>query len=133
MKLTNLNQKIILKTGLFGIFIGVSTTLGWSQQKELYILILMIIATIFYLKNKLKSNIFLHSLIIGLSWGIDSSLIQIIFLETFIINNPNYANGIISIPNINSRLFLLIFGLFWGLISSILIWISVYFIRKLIE
>jgi len=129
--LTNLNQKIILKTGLFGIFIGVSTTLGWSQQKELYILILMIIATIFYLKNKLKSNIFLHSLIIGLSWGIDSSLIQIIFLETFIINNPNYANGIISIPNINSRLFLLIFGLFWGLISSILIWISVYFIRKL--
>jgi|TARA_Y100000385_G_C12957225_1_gene578088 hypothetical protein len=131
MKLTNLNQKIILKTGLFGIFIGVSTTLGWSQQKELYILILMIIATIFYLKNKLKSNIFLHSLIIGLSWGIDSSLIQIIFLETFIINNPNYANGIISIPNINSRLFLLIFGLFWGLISSILIWISVYFIRKL--
>ena len=126
-----LNQKIILKTGLFGIFIGVSTTLGWSQQKELYILILMIIATIFYLKNKLKSNIFLHSLIIGLSWGIDSSLIQIIFLETFIINNPNYANGIISIPNINSRLFLLIFGLFWGLISSILIWISVYFIRKL--
>ena len=131
MKLTNLNQKIILKTGLFGIFIGVSTTLGWSQQKELYILILMIIATIFYLKNKLKSNIFLHSLIIGLSWGIDSSLIQIIFLETFIINNPNYANGIISIPNINSRLFLLTFGLFWGLISSILIWISVYFIRKL--
>ena len=129
--MTNLNQKIILKTGLFGIFIGVSTTLGWSQQKELYILILMIIATIFYLKNKLKSNIFLHSLIIGLSWGIDSSLIQIIFLETFIINNPNYANGIISIPNINSRLFLLIFGLFWGLISSILIWISVYFIRKL--
>ena len=105
MKLTNLNQKIILQTGIFGVFMGISTTLGWCQEKEIYILIVMIIATILYLKKNLSSYIFLHSIIIGLSWGFDCSLIQIIFIDTFLINNPFYANLINSIAKINTSFF----------------------------
>ena len=131
MKLTNLNQKIILQTGIFGVFMGFSTTLGWCQEKEIYILIVMIIATILYLKKNLSSYIFLHSIIIGLSWGFDCSLIQIIFIDTFLINNPFYANLINSLAEINTSIFLLLTGIFWGLISGIIIWISLYLMRKL--
>ena len=88
MNLTSLNQKIILKTGVFGIFMGFSTTLGWCQEKEIYILIIMITATILYLKNKLKKDLFIHCIIIGLFWGFDCSLVQVLFFKTYSINNP---------------------------------------------
>ena len=129
MNLTNLNQKIILKTGIFGIFMGISTTLGWCQEKEIYILIIMIIATILYLKNKLKKDLFIHCIIIGLSWGFDCSLIQIIFIDTYLINNPFYANFIKSMFNINSGFLLILIGIFWGIISGITMWISLHLIR----
>ncbi len=131
MNLTNLNQKIILKTGIFGILMGISTTLGWCQEKEIYILFIMIIGTILYLKKNLNSYIFSHSIIIGLSWGFDCSLIQIIFIDTYLINNPFYANIINSITNINSSFILILIGVFWGLISGTIIWISLYLTRKL--
>ena len=131
MKLTNLNQKIILQTGIFGVFMGISTTMGWCQEKEIYILIVMIIVTVLYLKKNLSSYIFLHSIIIGLSWGFDCSLIQIIFIDTFLINNPFYANLINSLAEINTSIFLLLTGIFWGLISGTIVWISLYLIRKL--
>ena len=131
MKLTNLNQKIILQTGIFGVFMGISTTMGWCQEKEIYILIVMIIGTVLYLKKNLSSYIFLHSIIIGLSWGFDCSLIQIIFIDTFLINNPFYANLINSLAEINTSIFLLLTGIFWGLISGTIVWISLYLIRKL--
>ena len=122
MNLTNLNQKIILKTGIFGILMGISTTLGWCQEKEIYILFIMIIGTILYLKKNLNSYIFSHSIIIGLSWGFDCSLIQIIFIDTYLIN---------SMTNINSSFLLILTGLIWGLISGIIIWFSLYLMRKL--
>ena len=131
MNLTNLNQKIILQTGIFGIFLGISSTLGWCQEKEIYILIVMIFATIIYLKKKLNKNLLIHSLIIGLSWGFDCSLVQVIFMNTFLYNNLSYANEIALIPNINSRLLLITIGLFWGIVSGITIWIFVYLSRKL--
>ena len=131
MNLTNLNQKIILQTGIFGIFLGISSTLGWCQEKEIYILIVMIFATIIYLKKKLNKNLLIHSLIIGLSWGFDCSLVQVIFMNTFLYNNLSYANEIALIPNINSRLLLITIGLFWGIVSGITIWIFVYLTRKL--
>lgn len=131
MKLTNLNQKIILQTGIFGVFMGISTTMGWCQEKEIYILIVMIIATVLYLKKNLSSYFFLHSLIIGLSWGLDCSLIQIIFFDNLLINNPFYANLINSFAKINGSVFLLFTGFFWGLISGTIVWISLYLIRKL--
>ena len=131
MKLTNLNQKIILQTGIFGVFMGISTTMGWCQEKEIYILIVMIIVTVLYLKKNLSSYIFLHSIIIGLSWGFDCSLIQIIFIDTFLINNPFYANLINSVAELNSSIFLLLTGIFWGFISGTIVWISLYLIRKL--
>ena len=129
MNLTNLNQKIILKTGVFGIFMGISTTLGWCQEKEIYILIVMLISTILYLKNKLKKDLFIHCIIIGLSWGFDCSLIQIIFIDTYLVNNPFYANFIKSMSNINSGFLLILIGIFWGIISGITMWISLHLIR----
>ena len=91
----------------------------------------MIIATVLYLKKNLSSYFFLHSLIIGLSWGLDCGLIQIIFFDTLLINNPIYANLINSLAKINGSIFLLLTGIFWGLISGTIIWISLYLIRKL--
>ena len=121
MNLTNLNQKIILKTGVFGIFMGISTTLGWCREKEIYILIVMIIATILYLKKNLNSYLFLHSIIIGLSWGFDCSLIQVIFFGTFTTNYPTVVSEILSISPNYPKIFLILIESFFGLMSGVII------------
>ena len=120
MNLTNLNQKIILQTGIFGVFMGISTTLGWCQEKEIYILIVMIIATISYLNKQLNSQILLHSIIIGLSWGFDCSLIQVIFFETYTTNNPIVFSEIISISRNYPKIVLILLGSFFGLMSGLI-------------
>ena len=120
MNLTNLNQKIILQTGIFGVFMGISTTLGWCQEKEIYILIVMIIATILYLNKQLNSQILLHSIIIGLSWGFDCSLIQVIFFETYTTNNPIVFSEIISISRNYPKIVLILLGSFFGLMSGLI-------------
>ena len=131
MNLTSLNQKIILKTGVFGIFMGFSTTLGWCQEKEIYILIIMITATILYLKNKLKKNLFIHCIIIGLSWGFDCSLVQVLFFKTYSINNPFLLNEIIHITSFRPKLVVIVIGVFIVLSSGFLIYFLFNIIKKI--
>ena len=109
---------------------GISTTLGWCQEKEIYILIIMIIATILYLKNKLKKDLFIHCIIIGLSWGFDCSLVQVLFFKTYSINNPFLLNEIIHITSFRPKLVVIVIGVFIGLSSGFLIYFLVNILKK---
>ena len=131
MNLTSLNQKIILKTGVFGIFMGFSTTLGWCQEKEIYILIIMIIATILYLKNKLKKDLFIHCIIIGLSWGFDCALVIVLFFKTYHLNNPLFVNELLNISSSYPKTILIATCLLAGTFSGFLIYILIYILKKL--
>ena len=87
MNIQELNNKIIIKTGLFGLFVGVVTLFGWSQITLPLIYVIMIIFTIFYLKENLKDKILVHCVIIGFTWGLDWSIVQLLFFDTFYSNN----------------------------------------------
>jgi len=68
MNIQELNNKIIIKTGLFGLFVGVVTLFGWSQITLPLIYVIMIIFTIFYLKENLKDEILVHCVILVFTW-----------------------------------------------------------------
>ena len=126
-----LNQKIIIKTSLFGVIIGIISVLGLSQQSEPFLLTIMIISTSIYLYKNLKFKHLLHSIIIGLSWGIDCTLIQILFFKTFILNNPTYNSIFIKINYMNPKLLLLFLGIIIGLGSGLCIFSLIYLLSKL--
>ena len=130
MNIQELNNKIIIKTGFFGLFVGVVTLFGWSQITLPLINVIMIIFTIFYLKENLKDKILVHCLIIGFTWGLDWSIIQLLFFDTFYSNNLEFLSKIMSIESINLKFLLILTGILTGLASTFFLYIPIYLVNK---
>lgn len=130
MNIQELNNKIIIKTGLFGLFVGVVTLFGWSQITLPLIYVIMIIFTIFYLKENLKDKILVHCVIIGFTWGLDWSIIQLLFFDTFYSNNLEFLSQLMSIESINLKFLLILTGILTGLASTIFLYIPIYLVNK---
>ena len=122
MNFIALDQKTILKTGLFGAFMGVITTLGWAMNLELILLILMFIASSVMIKKNISHQLFIHCILIGLSWGLDCTIIQALFYDELINNNTNYNLLILENLFISAPLLLILTGLIFGIICGLILW-----------
>ena len=129
MNFIALDQKTILKTGLFGAFMGVITTLGWAMNLELILLILMFIASTVMIKRNISNQLFTNCIFIGLSWGLDCTIIQALFYDELINNNPNYNLDFLENLFISARLFLILIGLLLGIICGL----NLFVIQKIIR
>lgn len=130
MNIQELNNKIIIKTGLFGLFVGVVTLFGWSQITLPLIYIIMIIFTIFYLNENLKEKILVHCLIIGFTWGLDWSIVQLLFFNTFYSNNVEFLSLLINPETINIKFILILTGVLTGLGSTFCLYVPIYLVNK---
>ena len=131
MDFKDINQKIILQTSLFGVFMGIFSVLGWSQNSQPFIWLFTAVITSFYLYKNLKNGIFINCLIIGLSWGFDCALIIVLFFKTYHLNNPLLVNEILNISSSYPKTILITLGLLAGVFSGILIYIPIYILKKL--
>ena len=130
MDFKDINRKIILQTSLFGVFMGIFSVLGWSQNSQPFIWLFIAAITSFYLFKNLKNRIFIHCIIIGLSWGIDCALVMVLFFKTYQLNNPLFANELLNISSTYPRIILITIGLLVGIISVFLIYIPIYILKK---
>ena len=130
MDFKDINQKIILQTSLFGVFMGIFSVLGWSQNSQPFIWLFTAAITSFYLYNNLKNRIFIHCIIIGLSWGFDCALVMVLFFKTYQLNNPLFVNELLNI-SYYPRTILIATGLSLGIFLGFLIYIPIYFFKKL--
>ena len=131
MNLKNINQKILIQTSLFGVFMGISTVLGWSQNSQVFLWAFTGILTSIYLYNNLTHHFFFHCLIIGLSWGVDCSLVQVLFFKTYYLNNSHFVNELHNISSSSPRITLVALGMSAGLVSGFLIYIPIYILKKI--
>ncbi len=129
--MSNINQRIILKAGSFGLIMGILNTLGFTQEFERYIWIIIMIGAALIIATKIKSKIFIHCLLIGLCWGLDTTFIELIFFNTFMKNNL-YLNDIFyQFPLINPQILLVLIGIIFGFISGLVLYLKQLVIRKL--
>jgi hypothetical protein len=131
VNLQSLNQKVILKTGFFGFLMGIITVMGWSQQLEPILWLIIGIGTTYVLNKNIKEDLLLHCLIVGLCWGIDCTIIQAVFFDTFSSNNSLYASKFTQFENINPRILILTTGLIAGIISGFALWLFIHLFKKL--
>lgn len=130
MDFKDINQKIIIQTSLFGIFMGIFSVLGWSQNSQPFIWLLIAAITSFYLYKNLKNRLFTHCIIIGISWGFDCALVMVLFFKTYHLNNPLFVNEILNISSSYPKTILINLGLLAGVFSGILIYIPIYILKK---
>lgn len=131
MDFKDINQKIILQTSLFGVFMGIFTVLGWSQNSQPFIWLFTAVITSFYLYKNLKNGIFINCMIIGLSWGFDCALVIVLFFKTYHLNNPLFVNELLNISSSYPKTILIAAGLLAGTFSGFLIYILIYILKKL--
>ena len=131
MDFKDINQKIILQTSLFGVFMGIFTVLGWSQNSQPFIWLFTAVITSFYLYKNLKNGIFIHCMIIGLSWGFDCALVIVLFFKTYHLNNPLFVNELLNISSSYPKTILIATGLLAGTFSGFLIYILIYILKKI--
>ena len=131
MDFKDINQKIILQTSLFGVFMGIFTVLGWSQNSQPFIWLFTAVITSFYLYKNLKNGIFINCIIIGLSWGFDCALVIVLFFKTYHLNNPLFVNELINISSSYPKTILIATGLLAGTFSGFLIYILIYILKKI--
>lgn len=131
MDFKDINQKIILQTSLFGVFMGIFSVLGWSQNSQPFIWLFTALITSFYLYKNLKNGIFINCMIIGLSWGFDCALVIVLFFKTYHLNNPLFVNELLNISSSYPKTILIATGLLVGTFSGFLIYILIYILKKL--
>lgn len=131
MDFKDINQKIILQTSLFGVFMGIFSVLGWSQNSQPFIWLFTAVITSFYLYKNLKNGIFINCMIIGLSWGFDCALVIVLFFKTYHLNNPLFVNELLNISSSYPKTILMALGLLVGTFSGFLIYILIYILKKL--
>ena len=131
MDFKDINQKIILQTSLFGVFMGIFSVLGWSQNSQPFIWLFTAVITSFYLYKNLKNGIFINSMIIGLSWGFDCALVIVLFFKTYHLNNPLFVNELLNISSSYPKTILIATGLLVGTFSGFLIYILIYILKKI--
>ena len=122
MNFIALDQTTILKTGIFGAFMGVITTLGWATNLELILLILMFIASSVMIKKNISHQLLTHCMLIGLSWGLDCTIIQALFYDNFINNNPDYNLLMLENLFLPTHLLLILTGIIFGIICGLILW-----------
>ena len=122
MNFQNLNQKIILKLGFFGVLMGLVTIMGWGQNMELFIWLFMTIAASIIIKKNIKKQLFIHCMLIGLSWGVDCTIIQALFFDLFTINNPIYSIDKLNHYVLPAELLLIGLGIIIGGLSGLILY-----------
>ena len=130
MGFKDINQKIILQTSLFGVFMGIFSVLGWSQNSQPFIWLFTALITSFYLYKNLKNGIFINCMIIGLSWGFDCALVIVLFFKTYHLNNPLFVNELLNISSSFPKTILFATGLLVGTFLGFLIYILIYILKK---
>ena len=122
MNFQNLNQKIILQLGFFGVLMGIVTIMGWGQNMEIFIWLFMIIAASVIIKKNIQKQLLIHCMLIGLSWGVDCTIIQALFFDLFTMNNPIYGLENLSQFIFPAELLLIGLGIIIGGLSGLILY-----------
>lgn len=127
-----MNFKLWLLT-LFGVVMGFATVFGLTKNNEFYYWMIIGVISAFAISKITTEKIFVKSTVVGLFMGIFTGIIQYVFFNTYLENNPESIDGFKQIPLTLAPQYVLlfsapftgiIFGLFIGLIAYVFIKIS---------
>jgi len=118
----NINWKLILAISILGLLHGVLSLFGIVRGWEQTIWIVFGLLSIISIVWKVKTNFFLHGLLMGLGITIFTGLPQSFFLDTYLNANPDIREQLD--PTKNYSLFVLafipVFGSVYGLLIGII-------------
>lgn len=121
-----MNWKKILLVAPLGLIMGLLSLFGLTRGIEPFLWLLIALGSAWWLTKTVPTRMFLHGLLAGLLMGFGNSVMQSLFLDSYLASNPESAEGFQQIPGgFSPRLFVLlagaivgtVYGLFLGLVT----------------
>ena len=129
-----MNWKLIFGLAGFGIFMGVLSLFGYTGRIEWLFWLAIAVICAFVIVKVCFAKFFLTGLLVGLFDGIFNSLVQSAFFNTYLANNPKFAEGFGPIPGgLDPRVFVLIAGPFVGLLYGLFLGLLAWLVGKLFQ
>ncbi|MEX0287857.1 MAG: hypothetical protein AB3N14_02000 [Flavobacteriaceae bacterium] len=117
----------------FGIVMGVLSVNGLTQKLEPYLWLLFGIISAYVLVKKVRYRLFFHSVLLGVLWAVVNALIQVLFFDSFLANNPADALAFEELTVIEPKIFVLLFSPIYGLLMGIVIGVLSLLLKKILS
>ena len=121
-----MKTQLVLLFGILGILMGFLSVKGLTKGIEPILWLVLGIFTTIIIARNITEKWFIVIIIIGVLWGFFNAVMQSLFLDEYLANNPDYASSFRKAP-VNPRLFVLVtgplIGLATGLVLAFMIWL----------
>lgn len=121
-----MNWKIILLLTLLGVLMAILSLFGMLKTNYFVIYwIVLALVSGFVIGKKAGSSYFMHGVVSGLFIGIVFTLIQSVFFDTYLMNNPNSLDGFKNITTSLQPQYVLLFsgpfiGIAFGIVAGLI-------------
>ena len=130
-----MNWRWIFGLAGFGILMGVLSVFGYTGKIEWLFWLAIAVVCAVLIAKVVSEKLFLTGLLVGLLDGVFNSIVQSAFFNTYLANNPKFAEGFGPIPGgLDPRIFVLLagpfVGLLYGLFLGLLTWLAGKIFKK---
>lgn len=115
-----MNWKTLLLYASFGLFVGILSLFTDTSSYELLLWLFHSFFVLRTIQRKIHQYKFLHALLFGLITGTLLGSVQALGVDSYLTNNPNYAEAFTSSP-ISPALLLFSTGILFGVIYGIVL------------
>jgi len=126
-----MDWKLILLLSVIGFIMGLLSVRGFTRTLEPFLWLLFGIAAALLISKNIDQKTFLHGFLVGLSWGIANGIIQSVFFDIYIVNNPQLQQNFQKVTFIKPRFFSLLAAPAIGLITGLALGGLSLLLRKL--
>ncbi len=116
-----MDWKVIGILSVIGVIMGLLSVKGFTQKLEPFLWLLFGIATALIISKNITEKTFLHGLFIGLAWGTINGVIQSMFFDTYLANNPALQENFSKSTSIQPRYLVLLTSPVFGLMTGAVI------------
>ena len=115
-----MNWRLITSLSLFGIVLGIASVFGFTSGREWLAWLCIGVYSAWRFANRSREELFLHGFYLGILTGCFSSVIQALFISTYLTNNPRMIEALNALPQgLHPAAVVLIMGPIIGTVSGV--------------
>ncbi|MCX6145523.1 MAG: hypothetical protein NTZ35_20135 [Ignavibacteriales bacterium] len=129
-----MNWRLIISLSLLGIIFGIASVFGFTSGREWLAWLCIGIFSAWRFSRRSREELFLHGFYLGILTGFFSSIIQALFVSTYLANNPRMVEALNALPQgLHPAAIVLIMGPIIGTVSGVVFGVLAVIIGKVMH
>jgi len=129
-----MNWRLILSLSLLGIVLGIASVFGFTSEREWLAWLCIGLYAGWKFSRRSREELFLHGFYLGILAGCFSSVIQALFISTYLAHNPQMVEELDALPHgLHPAAVILIMGPFIGTVIGVVFGLLAVIVGKVLR